>query len=142
MMRTTTLLFLAALAATAAVAACGDDPVYPPTMRDIAGTYTATVFDITTATGTTDLLAGGASITLVLDLNGTTGGRLFVPGGNEDGSDLDADLTGTWSVTSWEVTLAQSADTFLRDVTFTWDDGTLSGSESFGGASFDVVLRR
>ena len=141
-MRAQTALLLLALAAAAALPAGCDDPVYPPTMRDVAGTYTATNFEVTTATGTTDLLAAGAEITLVLNLNGTTAGRLFVPGGNDDGSDLDADLTGTWSVASWDVHLQHSADTFLRDITLTWDDGTLTASETFGGARIDVVLRR
>jgi hypothetical protein len=135
-------LTLATLALTAATAACGDDPTYPPTMRDIAGTYTATRFETTTDGSTVDQLAAGATITLTLNLNGTTAGRLFVPGGNPDGSDYDVDLAGAWSVAAWEVDLSHAADTFLRGMTLVWDDGTLDGSQTFGNTLVEVVLRR
>jgi hypothetical protein len=72
---------------------------------------------------------------------------LFVPGGGEDGGDLDADLSGTFSFndTTDQVTFDQSADTFVRDMTFTavraGDGVQLEGEETFGETTARVVLR-
>ena len=72
--------------------------------------------------------------------NGTTTGRLFVPGGNEDGSDLDEDLTGTWSLSNSTVTFSQTADTFIRDAEFTATHDLLTGEGTFNGSTIQLVL--
>ena len=131
-------------------AACGENAAPempmendPPEIQEVAGSYSATVFTVTEGGTTTDLLAQGASIELLLKADGQTSGRLFVPGGNEDGSDLDADLTGTWSISGSSVTLAQTADTFLRDMTFVvGNDNSLEGEETFGSATVRVSLQK
>lgn len=125
-----------------AAAGCDDDPTYPPTMADIAGTYTATRLEVTSGGSTMDMLAAGTELEITLLLNGTTEGRLFIPEGEDDGSDVEADLAGAWSVASWEVTFSHPADTFVRDMAFTWDDGTLRGDEMLGGERVVVVLTR
>ena len=132
-------------------AACGENAAPempmgnndPPGTQEVAGSYSATVFTVTEGGTTTDLLAQGASIDLLLKTDGQTSGRLFVPGGNEDGSDLDADLTGTWSISGSSVNLTQTADTFLRDMTFVvGNDNTLEGEETFGSATVRVSLQK
>lgn len=70
-----------------------DDPL---TVNEISGSYEASTFTLTQDGSTDDLLAQGGTLTLNAD--GTTSGRLFVPDGNEDGSDFDADLAGTWTL--------------------------------------------
>lgn len=114
----------------------------PATIEDVAGSYSAIVFETTADGSTTDQLAAGASISLVLAADGTTTGQLFVPGGAEDGRDFVTDLAGTWSLSDSEVTLDHPADTFLRDMTFSYSDGTLSGTAAFSGVQIAVVLRR
>jgi hypothetical protein len=112
------------------------------TVDDLAGSYSATTFTTQEGSATTDWLTGGASIHVTLSAAGNTSGRLFVPGGNEDGSDLDADLTGTWALAGSQVTFQHSADTFLRDMPFTVDAGRLIGEATFSGVTVRVVLER
>lgn len=111
-------------------------------MEDVAGSYSAIVFETTADGSTTDQLAAAASISLVLAADGTTTGQLFVPGGAEDGGDFVADLAGTWSLSDSEVTLDHPVDTFLRDMSFDYDVGTLSGTAAFSGVEISVELRR
>jgi len=125
-----------------AVAACGDDP-FSPTPESVAGSYSATEFTATSdALGTFDLLAVGAEVTVTLAADGTTTGRLFVPGGAEDGSDLDADLAGTWALDGSTVTFNQTADTFIRDAQFTASRNRLTGEGVFQGLTIRLVLDR
>lgn len=121
--------------------ACGDDPA-APTLDEVVGTYHATTFTTQEAGTATDQLAGGASITLNLTAQLTTAGRLFVPGGNEDGSDFDADLTGTWTLTGRTVNLEHAADTFLRDMPITADGSRLTGQATFAGVTVRIVLSK
>ncbi|MBX6365003.1 MAG: hypothetical protein IRZ00_14130 [Gemmatimonadetes bacterium] len=136
-----------ALLATLALAACGDDsPAGPPTQESVAGVYQASaghagaVFEITALGQTTDVLAAGATIRLELKADGSTAGRLFVPGGDEDGSDLDADLTGTWTLQGDTVRLSHAADTFLRDIPLVVSRNQLTADQSFGGVRVRVSL--
>ena len=130
------------------LAACGDDGTGPDEIEqsDVAGSYEATTFETTEDGQTTDQLAEGAQFTITLASDGTTTGNLFIPGGAEDGSDLDASLAGTWTfnASSNSVTFDQDADTFVRDMTFTavraGGGVQLEGEETFSGVTITVVL--
>ncbi|MFL5580850.1 MAG: hypothetical protein ACJ8AO_10780 [Gemmatimonadaceae bacterium] len=105
-----------AFAATAAVgAACGGDDGFSPDDEDVIGQYETTQFMLFRQADTLDLLAEGSFVTLALDANRTTSGQFFVFQGNDDGTDFQEDLTGTWQLTGTKVLLDQTADTFLRD---------------------------
>ena len=106
----------------------------------MAGTYEASEFTATTSIGTTDLLLAGATVDATLAPDGTTSGRLFVPGGGEDGGDLDEDLTGTWTLSGETVTFDQTADTFIRDAEFIAGPNTLTGEGTFSGVSVFLQL--
>jgi hypothetical protein len=123
-----------------ALVACGEST--EPTVDSVAGSYTATAFTVTEGGSTTDVLADGGSITLTLNTGGSAAGRLFVPGGAEDGSDFDEDLTGTWTLTGTAVSLDHAADTFLRDMTFTVSADRLTGQETFAEATIAVTLAK
>lgn len=137
------------LAAVAVLGACGDNGVGPEgiTREDITRSFSAETFSTTTDGTTIDRLAEGANFDLTLHEEGTTTGHLFVPGGDEDGGDLDVDLAGTFSFndSSDQVTFDQNADTFVRDMTFTAVRSNaavqLEGEETFGGTTLRVVLR-
>lgn len=131
-------LLITAFLSLPMLAACDEDPAGPPTMVEVAGSYEATTLIGHAAAGDIDVLSNGGSLEMELAADGTTSGTLFVPEGEEDGSDLTADLTGTWSLDGDRVTFAQAADTFIRDVTFTFDDGRLVSNSVFA----DVVLTR
>jgi hypothetical protein len=133
--------FLASGLVVALSMACDGD-LFSPSVENVAGSYSATSFTTTTGGVTTDQLAGGASFTITLATNGTTSGRLFVPGGDEGGGDLDADLAGTWTLTGTTVEFAQTADTFVRDMPFTASRNRLQGEATFSGTVVRVTLTK
>jgi hypothetical protein len=125
-----------------ATAACGDDDSFSPTVETVAGSYTATTFTLSSVVGEINLLGGGATVTIDLATDGSTTGRLFVPDANDDGSDLDADLAGTWNLTDSTVTFEQSADTFIPDVDFIASANRLTGEGTFSGGTLRLVLTK
>jgi hypothetical protein len=124
------------------LAACGGDDSFSPTEETVAGSYTASTFTLTTSAGTTNLLGQGATVSLNLAADGTTTGRLFVPGGADDGGDLEEDLVGTWTLVGSTVTFNQAADTFIPDTEFLATRNTLTGEDSFGGTTLRLVLTK
>lgn len=139
---------LTLLLGTALLAGCGESPSGIETpeeaMARLAGDYTATggfgaITFTTTADGETiDWLDHGASLEIRLTENGTTSGRAFVPGADEDGGDWEADLTGTWEVRSDTIYFDHSADTFIRDMPFEVYGQTLVGDRLFDGGDTRV----
>jgi len=119
---------------------CGGSDSFTPTGETVAGTYEASVFTVTTFNGTTDLLLAGATVDATLAPDGTTSGRLFVPGGEEDGSDLDEDLTGTWTLTGQTVMFNQTADTFIGEAEFTAGRNTLTAEGTVTEGSIFLQL--
>jgi len=132
----------AALSIAIALGACGGEDSFSPSISTVSGSYTAITFTVTSSVGTTDLLALGSTVATTLAADGTTSGRLFVPGGDEDGSDLDVNLAGTWTLSGDTVTFTTVGDTFLTDVEFTAGRGRLSGEETFNGTTIRLVLGR
>lgn len=137
--------------ALAATGACyGDGPSLPEPEQALVGTYTAegtfgaVVFTTQEPGGseTVDWLARGASIRLVLNADMTTTGRLFVPGADEDGGDIDEDLVGTWSLHGGVVRLSHEADTFLRDLDLTVDGNRLVGEHTWSRTVHVELVRR
>ncbi|HEX8851328.1 MAG TPA: hypothetical protein VF761_17510 [Gemmatimonadaceae bacterium] len=123
-----------------ALAGCGgDDPVAPP---NPAGTYAATSFTATDGGTTTNVLAEGGSISLILTPQGTTTGHLFVPAAVTGDVEVNEDLTGTWTQSGGKVQLSHSADTFLRDMPLTIHGSTLVGDRTFGTTRIQVTFTR
>lgn len=133
-----------------ALGACADDPLGPEDVapEDLVGTFDATTFTLTEGGRSLNLLAVGADVEITLAADGTTTGRLFVPQGDEDGSDLDASLAGTYTFDeeTREVVFDQAADTFVRDLSLTavrTSRGiTLEGGVDFEDGSIEIVLTR
>lgn len=120
----------------------GPGMVAAPSTASLAGTYRATSFTMEEAGVTTDWLARGASITLTLEGDGNTEGRLFVPGGGEAGSDFDQDLAGSWTLVGSTLRLDHDAATFLREITFSVAGPALNGEGTFGDVTVRVVLSK
>lgn len=123
--------FLLAGIMVLAATACSD-PV-APTPDLVAGSYMATSFQ---AEGN-DVLAAGGSLTLVLTASGGVTGNLFVPA--SVGGPLNADMAGTYEITGSNITFDQAADTFVRDATWSWSNGVLTGS--FGPTASGVTVQ-
>lgn len=143
------LLILAILSTSAA---CDGDPAgldpLQAAMARVAGNYVigeeygATELTTTEQGETIDWLALGAKVEMNLTVDGSTTGRLSVPGADEDGGDFVADLAGRWTLRGDTVHFEHAADTFIRDTPFLVQGKTLVGEESFGGGAVRLVFAR
>lgn len=125
-----------------ALFACGEGTPFSPTVENVAGSYQATTLTATESGITADLLLLGASLTVVLNQDGTTTGRLLAPGLGQNGADVDEDLAGTWTLEGSTVNFDQPGDTFVRDVPFTAEPNRLSAEGTFDGVIIRVVLTK
>jgi len=109
-------LSVIALLLASSGAACGGDSTTAPKTA-VAGSYTATQCVTTGTSGQTNQLLAGSTLNLTLASSCATSGHLHVAasGGNPA---FDADMAGTWSESNNKVTISQSADTFVRNLTF------------------------
>lgn len=126
----------------AALAACGGDDGFSPTVQNVAGAYTATEFTATGDAGTLDLLALGAEVTVTLATDGTTTGRLFVPGILLGGNDIDEDVAGTWALSGSTVTFTPTAGTLIGTLEFTVSGNRLASEGLYQGYTLRIVLTR
>ena len=126
-----------------ALAACSDSTHSPTGINassappaTVDGPYQATTLTVKEGNSTTDLIAGGAEVSIVLTSSGTTTGTMVVPAAySESGTEetLSLDGTYTYDAGSGVVTFTHDADTFLRDMT--WE---ASGKELHGTLAVDV----
>lgn len=125
-----------------ALTACGDDASTssPP----LAGTYRATVFRITpNAQPTIDVLPQGGALTLTINADRSTTGSLTVPASVTGGQPLTASMAGTATQTGATLRVQQTADTFVRDLTWTVTANALTVTDQqAGGARFTITLAR
>jgi hypothetical protein len=119
--------------------ACDGTP-FSPTVENMAGRYQATTLQVDSAGHVTDYIVIGSAITLDLNSAGTVTGHLLIVGGNENGSDMDADMAGTWALTGDTVTFDQTADTFVRDYVFTARRGRLHSEHRAAAAGATVTV--
>jgi hypothetical protein len=128
--------------AAVALGGCGgdDDTGFSPSVATVAGTYNASLFTATTSGTPVNLLALGATVHVVLNPDGTTTGHLFVPDLGQ--GEVDADLTGTWTLSGSTVTFSQAADTFIRDVEFTAAQNSLESEGTFEGTTLRLALAK
>ena len=132
------LVLLLSLVSSCTDAACACSPTVT-----LVGTYHATRLHFTpTGQTTIDALAAGATLVITLSGNGTTSGTLFVPASLNNGTPQSFDLAGTYQTAGNHVTFSHNADTFLRDVEWTWVGTTLVTTESAGGGQYDVILNQ
>jgi len=108
----------------------------PPTIQNIAGSYSATSF----TGGGYDVLALGGNLQLTLGVDGSLAGELNVPA--SAGGPLLADMAGTYTINGNRLTFEQQADTFVRDATWTWTNAVLNGYWAGGGETATVRLER
>jgi len=125
--------------AVGAMACSGDDDAVL-----MAGSYSATAFTVTpTGQSAINVLAAGGSLTLTITPAGVTSGSLNLPASVTGGAALVASMAGTAVQTGVQVTLTQSADTFVRNLTWTVAaDGLSVTAQSAGGATYTITLTR
>jgi hypothetical protein len=128
--------------AALALAACGGDDAFSPTPATVQGEYNASRFTATSPQGNVNLLSLGATVHVVLNADGTTTGHLSVPDLGLGEGPIEADLTGTWTLSGNTVTFNQTADTFIRDVHFTAALNSLDGEGTFAGTTVHLTLSK
>ena len=131
------LLILVAVVATA----CSDNP-FKPTTANVVGDYTVQTLTTTDTSGTVDWVTAGATWTISLAANGTTSGHLFIPGAGQGGGDFNADMVGTWTLSGDSIQFDQTADSFVRDMSFAALENRLTGDHMFSGTRVQVALTR
>jgi hypothetical protein len=99
----------------AALVACGGDSTAPNST--LVGSYVATQFVTTGSSGQTNQLLAGSSLLLHLGADGSVSGQLHLAASNGNPV-VDADMAGTWAQSGNTLAFAQSADTFVRNMTF------------------------
>ncbi len=139
----------ASVLALGLLAACGDGTgPQGVTHAELLGGHEATTFTTDSVGITVDRLSQGSYLWIMLDADGSTIGRLFVPGGAADAGDLNAYLAGAFSFdeSTSRVSFDQPVDTFVRDMSFTAGRRNgivqLEARQSFGGTVVHVVLGR
>ena len=118
------------LLVVAALFACSDS--FSPTIENVAGDYRLASLVSLNGGHRIDWGLRGATFSISLAPDGTTSGRLFIPGSNEDGSDFDVDMAGTWTLSGDTVRFTQTADSFVRDMAFIAHENRLRGDHTVG----------
>jgi hypothetical protein len=121
---------------------CGGDDSFSPTVENVAGTYQASTLTATQSGITVNLLSLGGAVDIVLNQDGTTTGRVFAPGLDQGGQDLDVDLAGTWTLQGETVTFDQAGNTFIRDIPFTAGPNRLQGEGTFNTVTVRLTLTK
>ena len=126
----------AALLVTIALLGCYDGPTGP---EPLSGTWVATTMRMTPAGGETiDALANGASLTITFGSGYTMTGTLSMPD-----EDVTASMNGTYLRRRNILEFVQTADTFVRDLTWSLAATTLTASDqTVDDVEFEVVLTR
>jgi hypothetical protein len=111
----------------------------------LVGTFLATTFRVTPAgQSEVNVLAQGGTLGVNVANNFVTAGTLIVPASlNGGGATFTASMAGSAVRTESTVRLTQSADTFVRNLTFTLSEDALEAiDQTVGGATYRIVLTR
>jgi hypothetical protein len=123
-------------------AACSSDS--DNDQPSLSGEYHATTFTVVPpGQSAKNVLAAGGSLTINISSTGNTSGTLEIPASITGGAALSESMVGTATKTGSLVTFTQTADTFVRDLTWTLSaDGLAATNQAAGGATYTIVLER
>jgi len=115
-----------------------------PSTNPLVGTYSATVFQFTrSGQSATDLLAAGGSMTISINSSNTTSGSLNIPASVTGGAPFVASMAGTAVLSGSTVQFQQAADTFIRDLDWTFLGGSLTVTNQLvAGDTYTITLTR
>jgi hypothetical protein len=131
---------LLAILLVAAPTGCGGATNPDP----LVGTWLATTLEIAPAgQGPTNALAAGATLGLNVANNFVTAGTLILPPSVTGGATFTASMAGTAVRTVNTVRFSPTADSFMRDLTFTLVDNLLQATNQVvADTTYTVVLTR
>lgn len=116
-----------------------------PTDPDpLVGTWLATTFQVApTGQPPVNMLAAGATLGLNVANNFVVAGTLIVPPSATGTGTFTADMAGTATRTDNIVRFSQSADSFVRDLTFLLVENRLEArSQALGTNTYTLILTR
>lgn len=116
---------------------CGTSEPEPQATLD----YEATSWVISGAINA-DALAEGAMLSLVLREGQRVNGTLFLPASIAGGTDLTADMAGTWTKIGDTVRFNQVSQTFVSEVPWVLTPEMLTTADSVDGSFYEVELTR
>lgn len=137
------LRLLHALVACAALVAANG--CRRPTDPDpLVGTWLATTFEVApTGQPPVNMLAAGATLGLNVANNFVVAGTLIIPASATGTLTFTADMAGTATRTDNTVRFTQSADSFVRDLTFLLVENRLEArSQVLGANTYTLILTR
>jgi hypothetical protein len=110
----------------------------------LVGTWLATTFQVTpSGQGMINALTSGGTLGLNIANNFVVTGTLILPPAVTGGAPSTASLAGTAVRTGNSVQFTQSADTFVRNLTFTLVENRLeAANQVVAGTTYDIVLTR
>lgn len=136
-------MHFASLVLLGLLAACGSDDLGPAPL-DVAGSYSATVFTVVPdGMPSIDALAEGSTLSIVIAADNAVTGTLALPAAVTGDEAFQANMAGTAVVDGTTVRFTQSADSFVRDLTWTIDGTALRVvDQQAGAARFTITLQR
>jgi hypothetical protein len=108
------------------------------------GTYLATTLIVTpSGQSPMNVIARGGTLGLNIANNFVTAGSLILPPTVTGGAALSESMAGIADTTGGKIRFVQTADTFVRDLTFTMVENRLEAlNQTVAGTSYTVVLNR
>jgi hypothetical protein len=120
------------------IVGCDSNPLVVDTL---SGDYFLKRLVMTSSNGTqTDLAAAGAKSSLTLTTDGRSTGSLFLPSTPQTGPATTLDLAGHWSQVEGVVVITTNADTFVRDIPFTWTGSQLESDRTSNGVRVQMTF--
>jgi hypothetical protein len=128
----------------ASISACGSSSDTTRPAGSIAGSYVATGFTVTpTGESAINVLTAGGSLDITIAADSSTTGTLDVPASVTGSTEFVEDMTGSATVTTSTVQFQQTADTFVRDLSWTRNGTSLTVvNQTAGSAAFTITLTR
>jgi len=88
-----------------------------------------------------NVLAAGGSLRITVESSGATSGSLVIPSSVTGGAQFTASMAGTAVITALTVQFEQSADTFVRDLTWSRVGILLTVTDqAAGSATYTITL--
>jgi hypothetical protein len=124
-----------------AIGACGDGATEPVS---VTGSYTATTFVVApSGQPAMDVIAKGGSLSIVIASDNTVTGNLLLPASVTGGAVFTASMAGTVTRNGASVQFQQSADTFVRNLSWTPNGNTLQVTNQVVAATtYTITLTR
>lgn len=115
-----------------------------PTSNPLTGTYSATVFQVVpSGQSSMNVLAAGGSLSITINADNSTTGSLNIPASITGGAAFVASMAGTATISGSVVQFQQTADTFVRDLDWTFSGNSLTvTNQLLSGDSHTITLTR